>query len=336
MSTGSLNTTGTAKERWVGGLRENSMFLVLAVMVCVATLLSGGLFVNPSNLSTVLFQFSVLGVLAAAQAIVIMSGGLDLSIGAIALLVAVLAGSMSDPAQELMFQLPIWLTIPTALGVGILCGAVNGAFAAYTRMPMFIVTLATSLIIGSLILLVTGGNAINPGSGFWEGFGRTTQLGIPLPVFVWIFVIVAATLWLRFTTSGRESLFVGSAPIASLFAGVPVVRVRFIAYCISGGLAGLAGLLFLARTASIVPGAQGASLVLDSIAAVVIGGISLRGGIGRMIDSVAGVLVLAVVSNILALMLIQPRSQSLFIGAIVLLAAFINVRVSSQKEQRSQ
>jgi ribose/xylose/arabinose/galactoside ABC-type transport system permease subunit len=326
-----LARSAAPRARLVEVARQNSMLLILVAMVVIATVVSGGIFLQPSNLATVLFQASVLGVLAVGQAVVILSGGLDLSIGVVALFAAVLAGLMSDPTQTVLPRLPIGLAIPIALLAGVAFGVLNGAFAAFTRMPMFIVTLATSLVCGSVILLVSGGGAIEPEDPFWLGFGSASIFGLPLPVFVWAGVIVAASLWLKFTTSGRQSLFVGSAPMASLFSGVPVVRVRFIAYAICGLLAGAAGLLFLARTGSIVPGAQGSSLVLDSIAAVVIGGISLRGGQGRIIDSAIGVLVLATLTNLLALQLIQPRSQSLFIGAVVLVAAWINVRVTARR-----
>jgi ribose/xylose/arabinose/galactoside ABC-type transport system permease subunit len=307
------------------------MIVILLVMVVVATILSGGIFLQPSNLTTVLFQASVLGVLAIGQAIVILSGGLDLSVGAIALLSAVIAGSMSDPTQDVIPRLPLLGAIPIALLACTAFGAVNGAFAAFTRMPMFIVTLATSLAGASLILLIGGGNAVEPGDPFWIDFGRSTIASVPFPVFVWAGVAIVAALWLKYTASGRQSLFVGSAPLASRFAGVPVVRTRFLTYSLSGLLGGIAGLLFLARTASIVPGSQGADLVLNTIAAVVIGGISLRGGQGRIIDAVIGVLVLATLTNVLALMLVQPRSQSLFIGVAILLAALINVRVAGQR-----
>jgi ribose/xylose/arabinose/galactoside ABC-type transport system permease subunit len=321
----------TTQARLLALARANSMVLILLVMVVVATIVSEGIFLQPSNLTTVLFQASVLGVLAVGQAIVILAGGLDLSIGIIALLAAVIAGSMSDPTQDVIPRLPLLLAIPVALMVSTLFGVVNGAFAAFTRMPMFIVTLATSLAGGSIILLIGGGNAVEPGDPFWIDFGRATLASIPLPVFVWVGVVIAAALWLRYTSSGRQSLFVGSAPLASQFAGVPVVRVRFLVYSMSGLLGGIAGLLFLARTASIVPGSQGADLVLNTIAAVVIGGISLRGGQGRIIDAVVGVLVLATLTNMLALALIQPRSQSLFIGIAILLAALVNVRVAGQR-----
>ncbi len=161
------------------------MVVILLFMVVVATILSEGIFLQPSNLTTVLFQASVLGVLAIGQAIVILSGGLDLSVGAIALLSAVIAGSMSDPTQDVIPRLPLVGAIPVALLACTAFGAVNGAFAAFTRMPMFIVTLATSLAGGSLILLIGGGNAVEPGDPFWIDFGRSTIASIPFPVFVW-------------------------------------------------------------------------------------------------------------------------------------------------------
>lgn len=220
------------------------------------------------------------------------------------------AGDLSQ-AQNLPVALPhlsSGLALVIALLVGALVGLVNGLTVAFTKIPPFVVTLATMLLAEGLAAWLTAGEGV-AGSSFFSSFGGILILRIPLPVIVVAGVFVVCALLLRKMTYGMLFYAVGSNEVATAIAGAPVRAPKVIAYTMSGLLAGFGGVVYLARNATAIPGTDN-PLLLAAISAVVVGGVALEGGRGGIMAPLLGTLVLAALGNIMNLELVSPSMQS--------------------------
>jgi ribose/xylose/arabinose/galactoside ABC-type transport system permease subunit len=304
---------------------------VLLALIVLAIVLTGGVFVRPSNLTTVLFQSSVIGVLAIAQAFAVIGRGLDLSVGATAIFAAMVVGGASSTADSFVPHLPLPVALLAGLLLGLVIGAVNGVLAGHTPVPAFIITLSTYLAIVGVTFLVTGAAPVNSPHPLIREFGDARIGPIPAPVLVWVAFIGIGYLLLSKTKYGAMLYAVGGNETAARLSGVRVARVKLLAYATAGIFAAVAGVLFLARTGTVLP-SDGGSFMLDSIAAVAVGGISLAGGRGRIRDVVLGVLILAVAGNLMNLVGISQYVQSAVQGAIILVAVGANLRLAQGRE----
>ncbi|MEW1986723.1 ABC transporter permease [Pseudarthrobacter oxydans] len=328
----SSKATSSDARRTTLRLPGGAMLWVLLGLIIVAVILSGGVFIRPSNLSTVLFQSSVIGVLALAQAFAIISRGIDLSIGATAILCAMVIGGASSTEDSFAPHLPLPLAILVGLMIGFAVGAVNGFIAGRFPVQPFIITLAMYLIVVGATFLSTGATPVTSPDPTIKQFGDGLIADvIPLPILGWVVMIAVGFVLLNKTKYGSMLYAVGDNETAARLSGVPVARVKLLVYGIAGMFAAVAGLLFLARTGTVLP-SDGSSFMLDSIAAVAVGGISLSGGRGRIRDVVYGVLILAVISNLMNILGVSVHLQTVVQGAIILVAVAANLRLGKGRD----
>jgi ribose/xylose/arabinose/galactoside ABC-type transport system permease subunit len=269
-------------------------------------------FVSVPNLVNVALSIAITGILAVGMTAVILTGGIDLSVGSVAALAGVVAAMIASSSSVL-------LGCAAALGIGLTVGLFNGLMVAQFRVPPFVTTLAMLTICRGLAFIVTGGRSIgNLPSGF--GFlGRDRLLGVPVPVILMLIVFAVGWFLLRHTTFGRYVYAVGGNREAAYLAGVSIKGVTLLVYVLNGLLVGLAGLVLASRLGAGVPNA-GLQYELDVIAAVVVGGTSLMGGRGSIIGTFWGAVFIGVLNNGLNLAGIDPYIQKIALGVVILLA----------------
>lgn len=288
----------------------------LIIMVVVFSSLSD-VFLTQRNLINILQQSSINACIAIGMTLVIISGGIDLSVGPAAALSAVLSATL------LMAGYPVPVVIVTALGVGLLCGFLNGALIAYAGLQPFIVTLGTLSIYRSLALLYTGGNPVLGLPNTFRHIFTSDLFGLPVPVVVVAVLAVMATVLLKKTPLGEYILAVGGNEEAARVSGVPIELTKVMTYMISGGLAALAAVILIARLGAAEP-TLGNLWELEAIAAAAIGGASLMGGKGSIVGTILGAIVLGAMRNGLTLLNVQAFYQLLATGIIIILAMLVD------------
>lgn len=315
--------------------QDNGTIVVLALFVIFAAILSRGVFLQVSNLTTILYQGSIIGVLVLGQTLVVIAGGLDLSVVSILILSAIIAGGAGSERQAMMMlgglpYIGFWPAIFAGLAVAGFTGLVNGLMVTKLHIPAFITTLATSLLLGGIILVVTGGSPIYYPDPIFTSFGSSKLLGLPAPIFVFVGLAVAFWWLLNQTSFGKKLYAIGGSERAAHYSGISVIRVRLVVYTLSGLSAGIAGYMFLSRT-GYVSYASGGDLLMTTIAALVVGGISLAGGVGGVKHAVCGVLLLASLSNFMNIMLISPYIQNAVNGFVILIAVSIYSHINADR-----
>ena len=282
--------TTSRRESLFAMLQQHGALAVLIIIVAVAAFAFDN-FLTVRNLENVLVQGSFLGLIAVGMTFVIISKGIDLSVGSLLALGGVLA------AYSVQVAWPLALIFPV-----LACGAVglvNGLLIAKARMAPFIVTLAALLGVRGLVLAIAGERTIGiSGAPVFTWFGRGQILGIDVPIVVMVLAFAIGMLVLSRTSYGQAIFAIGGSEDAAQLMGIPVDRVKIIAYTTSGALAGLAGALLAARLSAGQP-VVGTAWELDAIAAVVVGGTLLTGGAGTMGGSLVGVLILGVLQNLI-------------------------------------
>jgi ribose transport system permease protein/inositol transport system permease protein len=295
-------------------------------------------FLHPLNVLNVLRQVSITGLIALGMTFVILTRGIDLSVGAQVALTGLVAGYVAKGGFADRFAVgaaaeggnPALLALLAALGVGALCGLVQGWAITRLRVPPFVVTLGGLTAFRGAALLFSGGGPI---SGFapdflWWGQGRVW--GLPVPVLVFAAVALVAWLALRFSRFGLHVYATGGNPAAAGLNGVDVRRVELSVYVIVGLLSGLASFLLAARLSS-AEAVAGLQLELDVIAAVVIGGTSLFGGVGSVFGTLVGVLLIGVLRNGLVLLNVSSFVQQILIGLILVAAVAVDQRANLRR-----
>lgn len=298
------------------GLRDAGTLMGLLVIVVVFSILSPN-FLTEQNILNILQQSSINACVALGMTLVIIAGGIDLSVGPTAAIAAVAV------AVLMAAGVPIALAIPIALLLGMAAGAFNGMLVAYGGLQPFIVTLGTLSLYRALSLIYTGGNPIFGIPPEFRALTNSSIFGIPNPV---VFVaVLAAFVWvlLNKTPLGEYFLAVGGNQEASRIAGVPVAMTKIASYVISGGLASVAGLILVGRLGAADP-TLGNLWELDAIAAAAIGGASLMGGKGSIVGTLLGAIILGSLRNGLTLMNVQAFYQLLATGIIILVAMLID------------
>jgi ribose transport system permease protein len=288
----------------------------LIIMVVVFSSMSD-VFLTQRNLINILQQSSINACIAIGMTLVIISGGIDLSVGPAAALAAVLSATL------LAAGYPVPLVILTALAVGLLCGMLNGALIAYAGLQPFIVTLGTLSLYRALALIYTGGNPILSLPAKFRHIFTSDLFGLPVPVVVVAVIAILATVLLKKTPLGEYILAVGGNEEAARVSGVPIERTKVLTYMISGGLASLAAVILIARLGAAEP-TLGNLWELEAIAAAAIGGASLMGGKGSIIGTILGAIVLGAMRNGLTLLNVQAFYQLLATGIIIILAMLVD------------
>ena len=295
--------------------------------LCVALFIATPYFLTVNNLLNVLDQVAILGILALGMTLVIVTGGIDLSVGAILALASVWCTTLATQQMAEDFH---WIVMVfTAVAVGVGCGLVNGLLIAYGRVVPFIATLAMlAAARGYAEILAQRRTQIVTVDEFADFF-RAEVLGIP--VLIIIFVLVSAVGWvvLNRTTFGRRTLAVGGNPEAARLAGINISRHTVMLYVVLGLCCGIAALMITARTTT-GSSTHGTLLELDAIAAVVIGGTLLTGGRGTIVGTVFGVLIFTTLSNVFVQNDLSSSAQSVAKGAIIVAAVLLQQRFARQ------
>ena len=287
------------------------------LLVIAASFLSPRFFTVP-NLLNVLRQVSIVGILSTGMTFVILTRGIDLSVGSLlGIAVVLFAGSMDSRGMA--------FAIPLGLGAATLAGLVNGIGIAYAGLPAFIMTLGMLSFVRGLAFIDTGGTPIPIISEDFYALGNGYLLGIPIPALIFVAGLIVSAFVLGLTSFGRSVYAIGSNEEAARLSGVPVRLYKTIVYMISGLMSGVAGLVYASQLSIGTPIA-GQGYELDAIAAVVVGGTSLFGGRGSVAGSFLGTLIIGVLANILNLTGVDPFVQQLFKGALIIVAVFIMSR----------
>jgi rhamnose transport system permease protein len=299
---------------------------ILLLLGLIGTRFPG--FVAPVSLANVLNDTSPLIILAMGQMIVILTKCIDLSVAANLALTGMVVAMMNVAAPDL----PLAVTVAVAIGLGTALGMVNGLLVWKLRIPPIVVTLGTMTIFRGTIFLISDGKWVNSHemSAPFKALPRGTFLGLPMLSWVAIVVVILFGVILSRTTLGRAFFAVGGNPHAAVYAGINVGRTQFWAFAISGALAGLTGYLWVSRYAvAYVDIAAG--FELDVVAACVIGGISIAGGIGSVGGAVLGALFLGIIKNALPVVDISPFWQLFISGAAIIIAVAFNARSARTK-----
>lgn len=297
-----------------GMLTKSYLLVFLILTIAVGTLVSP-VFLTGRNLENIIVTGAVVSVLAVGQFMVIVTRGIDLSVGSVAALATVLIAILLENGQ------PALLAIALTLAACGFVGLINGLVVVYAGITPFIATLAMLSIARGVAFIIQVGTLIAiSNQGFMDAFAGNV-LGIPSPVIIFLVVMLVAAFVMQFTTFGRQLYAIGGNPEAARLSGLPVNRNLTAAYVTSGVLAGVAGLMLAAQLS------QGSSLIgqgyeLNSIAAAVVGGTSLFGGTGNPISAVIGGLIIGTISNIMNLVGIQSEPQLVILGVVILVAVF--------------
>ena len=317
---------GQAFITWLKG--QYALYILVALLV-IATITRGSVFWSGTNLTNLLLQMSIIGVVVLAELIVVLTGGIDISVGsALGLAAVIAAGLLGGPS--------IFLGLVVALIVGGIIGSVNGWLIAFRGLEPFIVTLGMLALARGLVYAYGSGIPITPGAAStYAAIGQTTLLGIPVLAIIWLVAVAAIAFALNRTVWGRRVYAVGSNKQAARSSGIPVKAVLWSVYILAGLLVGLGGWMFLCRFGSGTPTA-GNLMELEAIAAVVIGGARLSGGFGKVFGAVIGTIIFAVIANLLSLLNVSTFLQDAFRGALILVAvALATVQISRKKSART-
>jgi len=291
-------------------------FLTLAALF-IGLWIASPTFLTERNLSAVARQTAVINVMALGMTLVIITGGIDLSVGAI-LAMAGLFGTMAMERGQ-----PIWIGIAIGVVTGAVCGFLNGFLTTRLKIAPFIVTLGTLGIFRGITLIVSNGLPVHQLPKNFSTLGEGTLLGVPFVLWVLIAAALAVHVILEHTKLGRYTIAIGSNVEAAYYAGVPVSFHTTAVYAIGGLLTGLAGMIEASRLMSGQPTA-GNGYELQAIAAVVIGGGSLRGGEGSVTGTLIGAFIMGLLSNGADLLGISPYLQQAIIGAVIIAAVFVD------------
>ncbi len=309
-------TIGTVLRRWM--VRPEAPALVFLAVLVAAFSLSSDEFLSGTNLESIVVSVAVLGTIALAVNQVILCGEIDISTGSMMGLCAVAAGAVATSTGGLI------LPLLAGVAAGALAGAINGVLVTLGRIPSIIVTLGMLYALRGVILLVTGGTWITGIPNETRVLGTGSVLGIEYPVFVLVILFVVMEFVSRHSTWGRNVFAVGGNRRASRLAGLPIDRVRFLAFVLVGVFVGIASIIYLGRAGSVQTN-TGTGLELQVVAAVVIGGTSISGGRGSTLAALTGAVLIGVILNGLILLGVPGIWQDAVLGALILLAVATDV-----------
>lgn len=308
--------------------RREALLLIAGVSLLALIELRAPGFVTPANLAGVFTDSAILIILAVAQTAVILTRSIDLSVAANLALTG-MAGAMLNAAHP---GVPVAVLIIGSAAMGLALGALNGFLVGKVGLPAIVVTLGTMTIFRGSAFVLSGGEWVNTFQLSHDYLDLPRQVLLGLPLLAWVAVAVIALAALIFTRSaiGRALYAVGGNPAAAVYVGIDAGRTVFRAYCFSGLLSGLCGYLWVSRFAvAYVDIANG--FELDVIAACVIGGVSIAGGLGSVGSAVLGALFLGIIKNALPVVGISPFWQMSFSGAIIIAAVILNMRTERTK-----
>lgn len=307
------------KKKLINQINIYRSVLILLVICIFATILSPS-FLSVTNLFNVFKQITVAGVVGCGMTFVILTGGIDLSVGSILGLSGVLAAGVLESTGNPAFAIAL------ALAVGVICGAINGFFVSFCEIPPFISTLGMMTLLRGCVLVYTKGSPISIKSDAYKFFGKGAIAGIPVPVSILILLFLLAHYILTQTSYGRSIYAFGGNREAARLSGISTRFTEWMAYTINGLLCGIAGVILTARLGS-AQSTSGTGIEMDAIAAVILGGTSLSGGVGFVLPTVVGAMIMGIIDNILTLMNVNPHATNIVKGAVILIAVLVDKKV---------
>lgn len=302
--------------------RELALAVIVSLMVAGIGIYAPA-FVSVDNLIRVLNDTSILAMLALAQMGVILTRGIDLSTASNLALSGMVSASLAQNYPEL----PVITYILVAMATGLILGLVNGSLIAFLGIPPIVVTLGTLAVFRGLIVVYGGGDQVNASEmgDVFQAFPKATLLGFTSIFWIMVAVSIAVWLFLAMTRTGRALYAVGGNPVAARYCGIDLGRQQLLVYTISGTISGLCGYLWVARY-GVAYSEIASGYELTVIAACVIGGVSIAGGVGTVVGTLLGALFLGVIVNALPVMQITPFWQMAISGAVILAAVVVNAR----------
>lgn len=313
-----------------GTARETGILLALVLVIVVATVRNPAFLLSSDGFRDLLLTPSLLLLLAIGQAIVIITRNVDLSVGSVLGLTAYLTGRLFIDFPGI----PILLVFAVGIAAGAILGLINGALVAFARVPALVITLGTLYIYRGINVAWAGSDRINASDlpADFRGLGTGQVLGIPILTLIAAVVLVAAAWYLRNLRSGRELYAIGSDPSAAHLYGLNVTRRIIAAFVVSGALAGLGGVLFAARYGTVSSGA-GTGWELQAIAAAVIGGVAISGGVGTVWGAAIGAYLLLTINRALPILGIDDFWQRAVVGVLIL-GSIVLDRVLAVRQSR--
>ena len=316
--------SGNAFVNWLKG--QYALFILIVLLVIAA--LSSPAFLTGTNITNLLLQMSIIGVVVMAELIIVLTGGIDISVGSVLGLAAVLCAGLFGGFS-------VWFALLVALIIGGIIGVVNGWLVSFRGLEPFIVTLGMLALARGLVYAYGQGIPITPkAADTFAQIGQTTVLGIPVLTLIWIVVVLLIAFLLRRTVWGRRVYAIGSNKEAARSSGIPVRATLWSVYILGGLLVGLGGWMFVCRFGS-ATALAGNLMELEAIAAVVIGGAALSGGRGTVFGAVIGTIIFQVIANLLSLLNVSTFLQDAFRGALILVAVTLATVQFARRRSRS-
>ncbi|MFP3043720.1 ABC transporter permease [Treponema primitia] len=313
--------------------QKYGILLILIVMSIVFAIMSPA-FISIPNILNILNQTAIWGIMALGMTFVIIAKGIDLSVGSVLAFSGLVAASLAQvPAQMRLYQnlpqLPLIIPILAGLFIGTLCGAVNGALIAFTKIPAFIATLGMMTVVRGFALIYSNARPVSNLVPAMNAIGSRV-FGIPVPILIYLLMFIVSYILLNKTRFGKNTFAIGGNITAAEVSGVNVPKSLVLIYAYCGLLAGIAAIVFAGRVGSVHPGAAD-GYELTAIAATTIGGTSHSGGIGTIGGALIGALVLSVMRNGMTLLGFSPYSQKILEGVIIVGAVVIDMRKNARK-----
>jgi ribose transport system permease protein len=291
--------------------------LIILILLCIVMSVVAPYFTEMNNVLNILKQSSITAILAAGMTVVILTGGIDLSVGSTLALSGVVSVMMANAGVPPVFAMF------SGIAVGYIAGVINGYFTAVAKLPSFVVTLGSMTYLRGIAFVISGGLPLILKNKFFIFFGSGYILGVPTPIYIMATVYIIMFFVLKYTMFGRHVYAIGGNEEAARLTGIKVERTLIHVYSISGLMAGIAGVVMAGRVISGQPNA-GVSFELDAIAAVILGGTSFVGGVGRIQGTIIGVLIMAVLSNGLTLMNVDFYWQMIVKGLVIVIAVLLD------------
>lgn len=321
------NKTLNDVKRKAAKLSSQFTIVIILLAICIIASVITPSFLSQKNLINIIRQISFSAVIAFGSTFVLTVGGIDLSPGSVVSLVSIIVSMASRGG------LPTWLCVIIGIAVGAFCGMFNGLLISFAKIPPFISTLGMMTVAAGVALLISDGRPINGLQESFTGIGSGNFLGIPIPVYILIAAMLVCHLVLNHTVFGRYVKAVGSSENAAVMSGINVPMIKVAAFAIAGALAGLSSIMLTARLYSGQPMA-GDGMQMDAIAAAVIGGTSLKGGVGTIFGTICGALIIGVINNIMDLVNINMYWQDIAKGVIIVAAVIIDTQKYARRNKQ--